>query len=81
MQGLRQNIHRGRAVAWHDRRRTRVGLATNRRRGYSMALQQIQGQDMSELEKENQRLRELIEQLKADLKTALQAYRDVVSKM
>jgi hypothetical protein len=46
-----------------------------------MALQQIQGQDMSELEKENQRLRELIEQLKADLKTALQAYRDVVSKM
>ena len=46
-----------------------------------MALQQIQGQDMSELEKENQRLLELIEQLKADLKTALQAYRDVVSKM
>jgi hypothetical protein len=36
---------------------------------------------VSELEKENQRLRELIEQLKADLKTALQAYRDVVSKM
>jgi len=33
------------------------------------------------LEKENQRLRELVEQLKADLKTALQAYRDVVSKM
>ena len=46
-----------------------------------MALQQIQGQNVSELEKENQRLRELIEQLKADLKTALQAYRDVVSKM
>jgi cell shape-determining protein MreC len=46
-----------------------------------MAVQQIQGQDMTELEKENQRLRELIEQLKADLKTALQAYRDVVSKM
>jgi hypothetical protein len=36
---------------------------------------------VSELEKENQRLRELIEQLKDDLKTALQAYRDVVSKM
>lgn len=46
-----------------------------------MAVQQIQGQNVSELEKENQRLRELIEQLKADLKTALQAYRDVVSKM
>lgn len=27
------------------------------------------------------RLRELVEQLKSDLKTALQAYRDVVSKM
>lgn len=36
---------------------------------------------MTELEQENQRLRELIEQLKADLKTAIQAYRDVVSKM
>ena len=33
------------------------------------------------LEQENQRLRELVEQLKADLKTALQAYRDVVSKL
>jgi hypothetical protein len=46
-----------------------------------MALQQIQGQNVTELEKENQRLRELVEQLKADLKTALQAYRDVVSKL
>jgi hypothetical protein len=46
-----------------------------------MALQQIQGQNVTELEKENQRLRELVEQLKADLKTALPANRDVVSKM
>jgi hypothetical protein len=33
------------------------------------------------LEQENQRLRELVEQLQADLKTALKAYRDVVSKL
>jgi hypothetical protein len=39
------------------------------------------GLAMTELELENQRLRELVEQLKADLKTALQAYRDVVSRM
>jgi hypothetical protein len=36
---------------------------------------------MTELEKENQRLRELVEQLQADLKIALKAYRDVVSKL
>jgi hypothetical protein len=40
-----------------------------------------QGEQMSELELENQRLRDLIEQLKADLKTAIQAYRDVLSKL
>ena len=39
------------------------------------------GLAMTELELENQRLRDLIEQLKADLKTALQAYRDVLSKL
>ena len=40
-----------------------------------------QGERMTELELENQRLRDLIEQLKADLKTAIQAYRDVLSKL
>jgi hypothetical protein len=39
------------------------------------------GLAMTELELENQRLRELVEQLKADLKTALQAYRDVLSRL
>lgn len=39
------------------------------------------GLAMTELELENQRLRDLIEQLKADLKTAIQAYRDVLSRL